>query len=109
MVGPDYQRPSAPVASQWMATNIPAVTRESANVRTWWAVFNDPVLNSLIETAHRNNPSLQAIGVYVIEAQAQRGIVSGQLFPQQLDGLGGDTRNEISTKTDNLAPTRNRC
>jgi NodT family efflux transporter outer membrane factor (OMF) lipoprotein len=37
----------------------------------------------------------------VIEAQARRGIVIGQLFPQQQDGVGGYTRNELSTQTAN--------
>src|SRR5258705_986008 len=78
MVGPDYVRPPAPTAADWIETNDHAVKRESAEVSTWWTVFNDPVLNTLVETAYQQNPSLRAAGVRVLEAQAQRGITIGQ-------------------------------
>jgi outer membrane protein TolC len=53
-----------------METNEPAVKREPAEVSTWWTVFHDPVLNTLVETAYRQNPPLRAAGVRVLEAQA---------------------------------------
>src|SRR5712692_12040029 len=56
MVGPDYVRPPGPTAANWIETNEPAVKREPAEVSTWWTVFNDPVLNTLVETAYRPNP-----------------------------------------------------
>src|SRR5712692_1101003 len=56
MVGPDYVRPPGPTAANWIETNEPAVKREPAEVSTWWTVFNDPVLNTLVETAYRQNP-----------------------------------------------------
>ena len=59
-----------------------------ADVSAWWTVFNDPVLNTLVETAYRQNPSLRTAGVRVLEAQARRGIAIGQLFPQQQEALG---------------------
>jgi NodT family efflux transporter outer membrane factor (OMF) lipoprotein len=77
------------------------VKRESGENSTWWTAFNDPVLTTLIETAYRQNPSLQAAGSRVLEAQARRGIAIGQLFPQQQDAFGSYTRNDISTKTAN--------
>jgi outer membrane protein TolC len=96
MVGPDYVRPPAPTATDWIETNEPAVKREPTNVSTWWTVFQDPVLNTLVETAYRQNPSLRAAGVRVLEAQAQRGIAIGQLFPQQQDSFGTYSLNELS-------------
>src|SRR5712691_7671942 len=53
MVGPDYVRPPAPTAADWIETNEPAVKREPAEVDAWWTVFRDPVLNTLVETAYR--------------------------------------------------------
>ncbi|MGH2616480.1 MAG: efflux transporter outer membrane subunit [Thermomicrobiales bacterium] len=99
MVGPDYVRPPAPTADGWIETGAPAITREATDVSTWWAVFNDPALNSLVETAYRQNPSLHAAGLRVLEAQARRGIAFGLLFPQQQDAFGSYTQNEISTNT----------
>ena len=87
MVGPDYVRPPGPTAANWIETNEPAVKREPAEVSTWWTVFRDPMLNTLVETAYRQNPSLRAAGVRVLEAQAQRGIAIGQLFPPTTGGL----------------------
>jgi len=96
MVGPNYIRPPAPTADVWIETGDPAIRRETTDVSAWWTVFNDPVLNTLVETAYRQNPSLRAAGVRVIEAQARRGIAIGQLFPQQQETFGQATSNEIS-------------
>jgi outer membrane protein TolC len=96
MVGPDYMRPPAPTAATWIETHDPAVKPEATNVDAWWTVFNDPILNTLVETAYRQNPSLRAAGVRVLEAQARRGIAVGQLFPQQQEAFGDATTNELS-------------
>jgi NodT family efflux transporter outer membrane factor (OMF) lipoprotein len=96
MVGPNYVRPPAPTADQWIETGDQSVRREAAEVSAWWNVFNDPVLNTLVETAYRQNPSLRAAGVRVLEAQARRGIEVGQLFPQQQEAFGDVTTNELS-------------
>lgn len=96
MVGPDYVRPPAPTAETWIDTGDAAVRREPADVSAWWSVFNDPVLNTLVETAYLQNPSLRAAGVRVLEAQARRGIAIGLLFPQQQDAFGVYSSNELS-------------
>jgi NodT family efflux transporter outer membrane factor (OMF) lipoprotein len=96
MVGPDYVRPVAPMTDVWLDPGDPAVRREPADVSAWWMVFNDPVLNTLVETAYRQNPSLRAAGVRVLEAQARRGIAIGLLFPQQQEMFGNATSNQIS-------------
>jgi NodT family efflux transporter outer membrane factor (OMF) lipoprotein len=96
MVGPDYVRPPAPTAETWIDTGDASVKRDPADVSAWWSVFNDPVLNTLVETAYRQNPSLRAAGVRVLEAQARRGIAIGLLFPQQQDTFGVYSSNELS-------------
>lgn len=100
-VGPNYQPPSAPLATQWRDTPSETVKHESMETKAWWTAFNDPVLTMLIETAYRQNPSLQAAGSRVLEARARRGIAIGQLFPQQQEAFGSYTRNESSTATAN--------
>src|SRR5215471_14954367 len=96
MVGPDYVRPPAPTADMWIEASDPAVRHEATDLSAWWTVFNDPVLNTLVETAYRQNPSLRAAGVRVLEAQARRGIAIGQLFPQTQEAFGDGTSNQIS-------------
>lgn len=95
MIGPDYVRPPVPIASEWIETNEPALKREPAEVSTWWTVFHGPVLNTLVETAYRQNSSLRTAGVRVLEAQARRGLAIGQLFPQQQEAFGAYTRNGV--------------
>lgn len=82
-VGPDYVTPKAKVAGQWMEN--PAITNRpfSPAETYWWRNLEDPVLNELIETAYRNNLSLQVAGVRILEARAQLNKSIGNLFPQQ--------------------------
>ncbi|HAB18584.1 MAG TPA: transporter [Verrucomicrobiales bacterium] len=86
LVGPDYKTPSSTVAPQWsyLPTNLPP-TNATAQVADayWWKSLNDPVLNDLIDLAYRNNPTLQATGVSVLQARAQLNQSIGNLFPQQ--------------------------
>jgi NodT family efflux transporter outer membrane factor (OMF) lipoprotein len=52
-------------------------------------VFNDPVLDELIQTAYEQNLSLQIAGLRVLQARAQLGIVTGDVYPQ-LQQMTGD-------------------
>jgi NodT family efflux transporter outer membrane factor (OMF) lipoprotein len=65
-------------------------------VDAWWHVFHDPVLNSLIETAHRQNRDLKTAATRVLEAQAQRNISAGNLFPQSQGALGAYLHAQLS-------------
>jgi NodT family efflux transporter outer membrane factor (OMF) lipoprotein len=88
MVGPDYVRPPAPTAARWMDSGDAAISHEHADYSAWWTVFGDPTLTTLVETAYRQNPSLQAAGARVLEAEANRGIAIGTLYPQLQEAAG---------------------
>src|SRR5262249_14282114 len=94
-VGPNYCRPAAPVASEWIDDRDPRVKSEEADLSEWWRVFNDPVLNNLEETAYRQNLTLRAAGSRILAARAREGIAVGNLFPQLQDATGSYTRNKI--------------
>src|SRR5512132_945912 len=81
MIGPDYQRPAPPTATTWSATDDPRVVPGGERLN-WWRVFDDPPLERLVEIAYRQNPTLAAAGLRVVQAQALRGIAVGNLFPQ---------------------------
>src|SRR5688500_7917091 len=51
-VGPNYKKPPAPVADEWIDSKSGSVNTTSKDLANWWAVFNDPVLNSLIDQAY---------------------------------------------------------
>ena len=50
-VGPDFVTPEAPVAEAWTLSEEAKVKPESTDYRQWWTVFNDPVLNRLVDLA----------------------------------------------------------
>src|SRR5262249_38516921 len=78
-VGPNFNEPTAPVASKWIdAEGLPGSTTDG----TWWTVFSDPALNSLVQEAYQNNLDLQVATARVLQAKAQRNIAGGNLFPQ---------------------------
>jgi NodT family efflux transporter outer membrane factor (OMF) lipoprotein len=81
-VGPNYAPPPGPVAERWIDQSDPRVKNEPAQDRAWWTVFNDPALNSLIETACQQNLDLRTAGARIVEARARRNIAAGNLFPQ---------------------------
>lgn len=93
MIGPNYTRPIAPTAEQWIDVAAPAPAPDSP---AWWTVFADPILIDLVETAYRQNPTLRTAGARVVEAQARRGIAIGGLFPQQQEAFAGYQRVALS-------------
>jgi NodT family efflux transporter outer membrane factor (OMF) lipoprotein len=106
MIGPDYERPSAPLAPDWIARNVDGFAPHAEPIGPWWESFGDPVLTDLIVEAYRQNPSLEAAGVRVLEATARRGIAIGTLFPQTQNAVGGYRRIVSSENTSFVPPER---
>ena len=103
-VGPNYSRPPAPVASEWIDYKDGRVKSEERDLSEWWRVLNDPALNSLIETAYQQNLSLRVAGARILAARAQLGIAVGNLFPQLQQAFGDYTNNKFSSKVANPLP-----
>ena len=98
-VGSNYKRPAAPVADEWIDSRSSRISSEPGDYSDWWTVFNDPVLNRLVETAYSQNITLREAGFRVAEAQAQRGVVAGNLFPQTQQVIADYTRTQRSQET----------
>jgi NodT family efflux transporter outer membrane factor (OMF) lipoprotein len=103
-VGPDYIRPSAPEPQEWIEKDDPRLSDRSADLSQWWTVFNDPVLNSLIEKAFQQNLPLRIAGLRIMEARAELGIVIGNQYPQLQQFRGDLTRTSASEHTANTQP-----
>ena len=101
MVGPDFVKPEAPVGKEWLEARDPEIKTEASDYKNWWAVFNDPVLNNLVETAYQQNLPLQISGLRILQARAQLGIVVGNLYPQLQQGRGGADYSSISENAPN--------
>jgi NodT family efflux transporter outer membrane factor (OMF) lipoprotein len=97
-LGPDFVRPEAPVADDWIEFEDPKVEEKPDEkiFREWWTVFGDPVLNELVQAAYRQNLDLQIAGIRILESRAQLGIAVGSLYPQS-QTVGADaTANQTS-------------
>ncbi len=80
-VGPDYSPPEVKVQDAWHQEITKGLEEGEANLQTWWNVFNDPVLNELIERAGENNLELKVAYARIKEARARRGVKFGERFP----------------------------
>jgi len=108
-VGPDYIKPAAPEPSAWIEKEDPKLKSEPADFATWWTVFNDPVLDKLIDTAYQQNLDLRIAGIRILEARAQLGIAVGDQYPQAQLGRGDYTYSSLSenkANTTNIIDTR---
>jgi NodT family efflux transporter outer membrane factor (OMF) lipoprotein len=85
-VGPNYRKPPAPVAAEWIQARDEDV--QARHIQDWWLVFQDETLNSLIRTAYEQNPNLRVLGTRILQARSQQAIAAGNLFSQtqQLQG-----------------------
>jgi len=108
LVGPEYTQPAAPTAENWTVTAAPEVAAESKALGHWWGVFEDPVLESLIDDAFHQNPSLRIAALRVVEARARRGVAWGQYFPQVQEASGGYSRVGLSDARANQGGPINR-
>ena len=80
-MGPDFAQPENP-AEQWLESSEQGGEPIAEDLARWWQVFNDPILNDLVDTARANNNSLEIAGLRVLESRAQLGIAVGSYYPQ---------------------------
>ena len=98
-VGPDYSRPETQVSQVWLDAGDKRVKTEPPEYRNWWKAFKDASLDQLIDTAYRENLSLRIAGVRVLEARAQLGAATGNLYPQTQQATGSVIKNRESAGT----------
>lgn len=77
---PDYTRPEMDVGQTFRFLEGEDLS-EYANV-AWWKQFEDPGLDTLIETALQNNQNLQVATGRVLEFYARYKIAFSQFFPE---------------------------
>ncbi len=103
-VGPDFQRPESLVSKDWIEAGDERVRNGTADYREWWKVFNDPVLDRLIDRAYRENLTLRIAGIRILEARAQLGIAIGNIFPQTQQASGSVERIRTSESSPQAIP-----
>lgn len=96
MVGPDYQRPDNGLPTQY-SQPAPSPELEGVVSRTWWELYQDPVLNDLVAQAQKNNTDIQLAAARIEEADALLREAGTTLFPR-IDFEGSGTRTKVTQR-----------
>lgn len=84
-VGPDYRKEEPPVPERFSALEPGIASGETPPgvlLDNWWRIFDDPLLDSLMERAVSHNLDLRIAAARVIRARAQAGIASSAFLPE---------------------------
>ncbi|MBV9522480.1 MAG: efflux transporter outer membrane subunit [Alphaproteobacteria bacterium] len=108
-VGPDYERPGAPVPLAYKEAGWKVgEPRDGIDRGPWWTVFNDPVLSQLEDQVAVSNQTLKADEAAFRQAQAVVAEARAGFFPtfgisgsaqRTGNGGGGSSRGSISGGT----------
>lgn len=97
-VGPDYQEPEVAWLKDWRSDLYGQIGQPEAQTQTdlrfWTELFDEPELNSLVEVARRENPTLRIAGLRVLESRALLGIAGSNRYPQLNQLTGAAARVE---------------
>jgi NodT family efflux transporter outer membrane factor (OMF) lipoprotein len=93
MVGPDYNRPSTPVAREFKERApegwAEATPSDGAPKGNWWTDFHDPLLDDLEPQVAVSNQSVRQSYANYLQAVAEVKVARAQLFP--VIGVTGST------------------
>jgi len=103
-VGPDYQPPRSETPAHWSEATAAVQENQTAVLRQWWTLFNDPLLDSLINRAFAANLDLQIAESRIREARAQRQIATAAGLPAV--DLGGNYADSGRSKNVSSGGTR---
>jgi len=104
-VGPDYQKPSAPVIASLAREPLGALqtTRSDEISADWWTAYGSPRINLLVAQALQHNPNVDAGLANLRVAQEIVNAQRGLFFPQVQAGYAATRQNSGSV----LAPPLN--
>ena len=100
-VGPNYKEPSLGAPTAWIEAQQKGVDTRAGELARWWTVFEDPLLNSLVERAVQSNLDLRVAEARIREARAVRASAAAGLWPA-LDTAGSYTRSRSSENAFNV-------
>ena len=102
-LGPDFETPVADVEEQWLEKDNQTLQTDEEVNSEWWKLFDDPVLDELIQQAYQQNLPLQIAGLRILEARAQLGIAIGNQYPQLQEAAGALSRESLSENAPNFS------
>jgi multidrug efflux system outer membrane protein len=90
---PTYERPAAPIATQWPGQTAPKLNEKVSTSRNadvlWKDFFSDTTLQQLITTALANNRDLRVATLNITQARAQLGVRRADQLPSVNAALSG--------------------
>jgi NodT family efflux transporter outer membrane factor (OMF) lipoprotein len=107
-VGPDYQRPPAPVPTSYKQHGWKtAEPKDATNRGDWWAIYDDPVLDGLEKQIEISNQTLIAAAAAYRQARAVVAESRAGYFPSvsltgagTRSGQGGAKTSAVNSKID---------
>jgi outer membrane protein, multidrug efflux system len=97
LVGPRYSRPDVKPPKNWLETNQSIHTPDTIANLKWFTLYQDTVLNSLINKALSGNFNLKNAVLRIEQAEAQYGIARADVLPS----FGYSAKGEFNTPTAN--------
>ncbi|MEA3079146.1 MAG: hypothetical protein QOF05_554, partial [Sphingomonadales bacterium] len=88
-VGPDHAPPSVPATAQdkFVSSNFGAVAPDEAR-GDWWRLYNDPVLDGLVQQALDANKDIAVAAANIAVARASLRGARSERLPQTSVGAG---------------------
>jgi outer membrane protein, multidrug efflux system len=82
-VGPNYKKPTAPVAANWQveAPFREAAPKDAVPKTAWWTVFHDEELNGLENELLASNQTLKVAVAHFQQARASAAVQNATQFP----------------------------
>src|SRR5690242_15969032 len=83
-LSPTYQAPAFVVPDSWEGSGpfVKANPSDDALRPDWWTLYNDPVLNGLVEQGMAANPDLHAAAERFVQARNSMMKARSRYFPQ---------------------------
>lgn len=101
--GPDYRRAAVKLPASY-ADGAPASPAAIGAPANWWRLYGDPLLDKLVAQGLEGNSEVSLAVARIDEAEAYLREVNAATFLPQIDGIGGASRAQTSTRTGTLPP-----
>lgn len=102
IVGPDYQRPDAPMSDQFKEAKgwQKATPMDQVPKGNWWEIYQDPVLSGLMEQVKINNQNVAEYAANYEKAKAVAEEAGANLYPS-ISASGSATRSYSNQSANN--------
>ncbi len=103
-VGPDYQRPEAPMTENFKEVDgwKPSAPADAMHRGAWWEAYDDPQLSALVAQVSVSNQNLLAAEAQFRQARAMVGSARAAFYPQAAVGVSFSRSHQSGTLHNNL-------